>query len=101
MNDYFRNNSDITANAPTDDEALVDEMLEFVGDSQDLGATDRRLRDRYPICCTMLLTPIDEHNIPLTDNTSIIVGKDLSRRGISFSHDFPLSYRRAIISLSD
>ena len=101
MNDFFPNNSDATGNSTTDTEALVDEMLEFVGDSQDLGATDRRFRDRYPICCTMLLTPIDEHNIPLTDNTSIIVGKDLSRRGISFSHDSPLSYRRAIISLSD
>jgi hypothetical protein len=60
---------------------------------------DRRHRDRYPIPYTFRLTPIDEDGQLLTDETTTIVGKDLSLSGIGFSHDHPLSCRRAIISL--
>jgi hypothetical protein len=80
---------------------LQGQILEFVGDSQDIADDDRRIRHRYPISCKMHLTPIDVTGMPLMDETTIIFGKDLSRTGICFSHDFPLPHRRLVVSLTD
>jgi hypothetical protein len=60
---------------------------------------ERRKRDRFPIPYTFRLTPLDDDGQLLTDETTTIVGKDLSLSGIGFSHDHPLPSRRAIISL--
>ena len=48
----------------------------------------------------MHLTPIDA-GTPISDQTAVIFGKDLSRTGICFSHDFSLPHRRLVISLTD
>lgn len=80
---------------------LFGQILEFVGDSNETSADERRLRQRYPIACKMHLTLIDAAGEPITDRTSIIFGKDLSRTGICFSHDFQLPHRRLLISLVD
>jgi PilZ domain len=74
-------------------QGLIDEA------GTDAEADERRNRDRFPIPYTFRLTPVDHDGDLLTDETTTIVGKDLSLSGISFSHDHPLSYRRAIISL--
>jgi PilZ domain len=63
-------------------------------------ADERRHRDRFPIPYTFRLTPLDDDGKLLTDETTTIVGKDLSLSGIGFSHDHPLPHRRAIISLN-
>jgi hypothetical protein len=60
---------------------------------------ERRSRDRFPIPYTFRLTPIDDDGQLLLDEATTIVGKDLSLSGIGFSHDQPLPYKRAIISL--
>jgi hypothetical protein len=60
---------------------------------------ERRSRDRFPIPYTFRLTPVDDDGQLLTDESTTIVGKDLSLSGIGFSHDHPLPCRRAIISL--
>jgi hypothetical protein len=62
-------------------------------------ADERRNRDRFPIPYTFRLTPLDQDGNLLADETTTVVGKDLSLSGIGFSHDHPLAYRRAIISL--
>jgi hypothetical protein len=62
--------------------------------------TERRNRDRFPIPYTFRLTPIDHDGNVLLDDTTTVVGKDLSMRGIGFSHDHELWFNRAIISLS-
>jgi PilZ domain len=61
--------------------------------------SERRNRDRFPIPYTFRLTPVDHDGIPMLDETTTVVGKDLSLTGIGFSHDHPLLYRRAVISL--
>jgi PilZ domain len=61
---------------------------------------ERRSRDRFPIPYTFRLTPIDMDGKLLADETTTVVGKDLSLTGIGFSHDHALSYSRAIISLN-
>jgi hypothetical protein len=61
---------------------------------------ERRNRDRFQIPYTFRLTPIDCEGNVLPDDTTTVVGKDLSMRGIGFSHDHELWFDRAIISLS-
>jgi hypothetical protein len=61
---------------------------------------ERRNRDRFAIPYTFRLTPLDQDGNLLTDETTTIVGKDLSLSGIGFSHDHPLQYRKVIISLN-
>ena len=60
---------------------------------------ERRGRDRFPIPYTFRLTPIDDEGNVLVDDTTTVVGKDLSLTGIGFSHDYELLSDRAIISL--
>ena len=60
---------------------------------------ERRHRDRFPIPYTFRLTPINAAGELLTDETTTVVGKDISLTGVAFSHDHSLPTRRAIISL--
>ena len=76
------------------------QILALIGDSQPIGTDERRVSERFPMSCKMLLTPIDAKASPRIDESSIIFGKDLSRSGICFSHELPLSHRRMIISLA-
>jgi hypothetical protein len=100
MNDSLGDNSNTAADVGNDGDALFGQILDFVGDSCLATADERRIRDRYPIPCKMQLTPLGHDGTPLTDETSNIFGKDLSRRGISFSHECPLKHRRVMISLT-
>jgi hypothetical protein len=61
---------------------------------------ERRSRDRFPIPYTFRLTPIDSAGNLLFDETTTVVGKDLSMTGIGFSHDYELTFSRALISLN-
>jgi hypothetical protein len=61
---------------------------------------ERRSRDRFPIPYTFRLTPIDSDGNFLFDETTTVVGKDLSLTGIGFSHDHELTFSRALISLN-
>jgi hypothetical protein len=100
MNDSIGQNLDTAAAGSDDDDTLLGQLLAFVGDSGQARSGERRTRDRYAINCKMQLTPIGRDGTPLVDETLDIFGKDLSRRGISFSHDHPLSHQRVMISLT-
>lgn len=80
-------------------DVLDGQILELICDPQPISPDERRARERYPICCKLQLTPLKRDTL-LIDDTSIIVGKDLSMSGICFSHENPLAHRRMIISLS-
>jgi hypothetical protein len=86
-----------TTRATSEGDALVEQLLGLIG-GLDSSEGERRLRDRYPICCKMQLVPLDSRGNPLLDELINVFGKDLSRRGISFSHDLPLPFKRCIIS---
>lgn len=88
-----------SASVNTGGATLIEQILGVVGQADSATSAEQRNRDRYPICCTMQLTPIGLDGEPITAEISTIVGKDLSVSGISFSHDFPLSHRRIIVSL--
>ena len=84
--------------------ALRDKLsLQVQGLIDDAGTTsqpdERRGRDRFPIPYTFRLIPISDDGKLLTDETTTVVGKDISLSGVAFSHDHELRCRRAIISL--
>ena len=89
---------------PTTAEANGDflsrQVQELIDDAHTSPTIDeRRGRDRFPIPYTFRLTPIDDDGKMLTDETTTVVGKDISLSGVGFSHDHALPHRRAIISL--
>jgi hypothetical protein len=74
-------------------QGLIDEAQSTLGDD------NRRVRDRVPIPYTFRLIPVDREGNLLMDESTTIVGRDLSLTGIGFSHDHAIPYKRAIISL--
>ncbi len=62
--------------------------------------TNERRKDfRYPYPHLLYLTPIDASGQPLNDQTTVVVGKNITERGIDFFHRDPLPYRRVILTL--
>lgn len=59
---------------------------------------ERRHDERFSMPVLLQLTPLDSARQPL-ENATIVVGKDISRCGLSFFHERPLAFRRAIVSL--
>jgi hypothetical protein len=64
-----------------------------------LGVVERRKYHRYPYPQIVHLTPIDEAGEGLPDETTTVVCKHLSERGLGFFHQQPLAHRRVIASL--
>jgi hypothetical protein len=62
---------------------------------------ERRHDDRVAIPVLFCLTPFDADHQPLEQEASIVVGKNISRRGLSFYHEKPMTHRRALIELAD
>ncbi len=62
---------------------------------------ERRNSGRYPFPFLVRLTPVDERTGQPTAEPMVVVGKDLSERGLGFYHPQPLPYRRAIVTLED
>jgi hypothetical protein len=60
---------------------------------------ERRRDDRLAIPVLLQLTPLDDDRQPIESATVTVIGKNISRRGLSFFHEHPLPYRRAVISL--
>jgi hypothetical protein len=60
---------------------------------------ERRHDQRFPLPVLLRLTPIGANGQLEPDRQAIVLGKDVSRCGMSFFHERPLHYRRAIVSL--
>jgi hypothetical protein len=60
---------------------------------------DRRRDERYPIPILFQLVPLDMDRQPLEAEAKYVVGKNISRRGLSFFHDGPITFRRALVLL--
>ena len=63
-------------------------------------ALDRRRDVRVAIPVVFRLTPLDADRQPVDCETAFVVGKNISRRGLSFFHERPIPYRRALIALA-
>jgi hypothetical protein len=62
---------------------------------------ERRQDDRIAIPVLFRLTPYDDNHRPIDEEASIVVGKNISRRGLSFYHEHPITHRRALIEVAD
>src|SRR4051812_11841826 len=60
---------------------------------------ERRRDDRFAIPVLFKLTPLEVGGRPYAHEATIVVGKNISRRGLCFFHEQPISHRRAIIEL--
>jgi hypothetical protein len=90
-----------TAESNAQHEALTRQVQGLIDEARTSPTYDeRRARDRFPIPYTFRLTPIDANGNILFEETTTVVGKDLSMIGIGFSHDHELTFDRAIISLN-
>lgn len=63
-------------------------------------ARERRHDERLTIPVLFRLTPLDANHEPIPSQSSIVVGKNISRRGMGFFHERPMPHRRAIIELA-
>jgi len=64
-------------------------------------ALERRQSGRFPFPFLIRLTPVDEVTLSPVDEPMVVVGKDLSEKGLGFYHQPPLPYRRAVVTLED
>jgi hypothetical protein len=61
---------------------------------------DGRLYDRVAIPALFRLTPLDTRHGGPAGEAIVVVGKNLSQRGIGFFHNRPIPYRQAVIELN-
>jgi hypothetical protein len=59
---------------------------------------ERRQFGRIALPLVLQVTPLDQTGQPLEHLSTTAIGKDISPRGISFFHEQPLPYRRAIVT---
>ncbi|HEX3598939.1 MAG TPA: hypothetical protein VHU84_02280 [Lacipirellulaceae bacterium] len=62
--------------------------------------TERRKDERVAIPVLFRLTPLDVGCQPSDHEATIVVGKNISRCGLCFFHERPISERRALIELA-
>jgi hypothetical protein len=74
----------------------IEQLLEKVNPTVN---HERRQDERFPIPVLFRLTPLDADRRPIQDEVTTVVGKNLSRRGMSFFHERPLPHRRALVEL--
>ena len=63
-------------------------------------AQERRRDERVAIPVLFRLTPLDVDRQTLEHESSIVVGKNISRRGLCFYHEWPIPHRRALIAVA-
>jgi len=76
---------------------LADEIENLLARLNPVVSQERRHDGRMAAPVLFVLTPLNSALKPDHSQAVTVVGKNISRRGISFFHDRPLSFRRAII----
>jgi hypothetical protein len=87
--------------ARSDRAALAQQVQVLVTRLHPTVTLERRRSDRHSIPVMFRLTPLAEDGQPMTAETMNVIGKNISRYGLSFYHAVPISYRRAWISLEN
>ncbi len=87
------------AAAGSDRARLAREVEALLASLQPTVARERRRDDRCPIPVLFKLTPLVLDGRPYPHEAAIVVGKNISRRGVCFFHEQRISHRRAILEL--
>lgn len=80
--------------------ALTQQVYQLIEGLYPEVPTERRRYDRSPVPYLFQLTPLDADGQPLLGQRMTVVGRDISPRGMSFFHEQPLLFRRAVVSLN-
>ena len=83
-----------------DRRALTSQIEAFVARLHPTMARERRHDDRTAIPVLFRLTPLDADHQPIENQAATVIGKNISRRGLSFYHEWPMPHRRAFIELA-
>jgi hypothetical protein len=78
---------------------LANQVEKFLARLQPAVSLERGHGDRTAIPYLFRVTPLDDARQPVDDDALTVVGKNLSRRGISFCHERPISHRLDRIEL--
>ena len=62
---------------------------------------ERRRHDRLSVPIMFRLTPLADDGQPVASESITVIGKNISRDGMSFYHSVPLTYRRAKITVEN
>ena len=89
---------DVSSRVWLDRAALARQVQELVTRLHPNVTLERRRDDRVAMPLLFQLMPLDDNRQPIESEAIIVVGKNISRRGISFYHVGPVAYRRALIS---
>lgn len=90
------------AHVPRGDEAIRQQVQQIIGRLYPANlACERRTSSRWPFPFLLRLTPVDQHTRQPVGEPIVVVGKDLSERGVGFFHPQPLLFRRAIVTIED
>ncbi len=85
--------------ADSDRKILANQIDRLLARVQATVSAERRHTNRAAIPYLFRITPLNDERQPDYDDATIVAGKNLSRRGISFYHERPISHRRAWIEL--
>ena len=92
---------DLGAVVNAERESLADQVESLLAQLNPDVLIDRRRDDRTAIPVLFRLVPLDTDRQPIEAEAAIVVGKNISRRGVSFYHEKPITHRRALIELAD
>jgi hypothetical protein len=94
------NVADLCFAAELDRRALASQVQALIAQIHPTVTLERRDDVRIAIPVLFRLTPLDGNRQPIDSQTSIVVGKNISQRGLSFYHEQPMPHRRAFIELA-
>jgi hypothetical protein len=90
---------DSLENSRLEERTLARDVQTLVSRLRPEVTVERRHVERVAVPLLFRLTPLNVRREPIHDDAITVVGKDISRRGLSFFHEQPLTYRRAIVTL--
>jgi hypothetical protein len=93
--------TEVLSSVHFDRAALARQIQTLVARLHPTVTLERRRADRLSIPVSFRLTPLAEDGQPISNEAISVIGKNISRYGLSFYHATPLAYRRAKISVEN
>jgi hypothetical protein len=93
--------TEVVSTARFDRAALARQIQALVGRLHPTVTLERRRGERLSVPVMFRLTPVADDGRPLACESITVIGKNISRHGLSFYHAVPLPYRRALISVEN
>lgn len=84
----------------TERESLAEQVEALLNQLNPEQVVERRRDERTAIPVLFRLVPLDSDRQVVEAEAAIVVGKNISRRGMSFFHERPIAHRRALIALA-